>query len=509
MKEFNDMAYKERINPRTGKKEYKVRYYFVADGKKRDSETAWFTSLEKAEKEARKQKETKEKADRHKVTQRRDKKLVTAYEEFIDYLQGKADKEITNTDKKEVSVAKAILNNHMPMEIKEVRIKELSIYTWRSWLSYINNKEEIGGGYIRLCRLNMTKFNTWLSQNGYYLDEFQEETFDMGIRKTTIKNALVGNRERSGERNIVTILDMEDIAKYYINKKGGLGEFRNFLFYTLFYVLFYSGVRPEELVALQWKFIDMRDGYRTIKIKNAISNLERQEHALERTVNGQYRTKNPTSVRTIPIFDFYYDLLKDYKESYKYEYNISKEEMEECFVFPIKKDPHVYIRGDKILSELKKVIRELGMPNTDLQMFRHSCATFLILPPPNGLGYTEERVKDYFGHQDTDMLNKVYARLSEVQKAERMRTTFKDIYKPSDIEERTEEERMKEELLKRIYGDNEKEKMEARRCRIHAQIKKAVLRCKKEYYYLAKDKKIIDEYIRINGNNIEFIEVEE
>ena len=61
MKEFNDMAYKERINPRTGKKEYKVRYYFVADGKKRDSETAWFTSLEKAEKEARKQKETKEK----------------------------------------------------------------------------------------------------------------------------------------------------------------------------------------------------------------------------------------------------------------------------------------------------------------------------------------------------------------------------------------------------------------------------------------------------------------
>lgn len=503
------MAHKTRVNPRTGKTEYKVRYYFISEGKKRDSETAWFTSLEKAEKEARKLKEVKEKADRHNVANRRDKKFVTAYEEFRDYLKEKADKEITNTDKKEYQMANAILNNHMPMEIREVKIKDLSIYTWRSWLSHINSKEEIGGGYIRLCRLNLTKFNTWLSQNGYYLDEFQEETFDMGLRKTKIKNSLVGNKERSGKRNLLTILDVQEITRYYIDKEGGLGEFNNFKMYTLFYVLFYSGVRPEELVALQWKFIDMRDGYRTISIRNAISNLERQEHALERTVNGQYRTKNPTSVRTIPIFDFYYDLLKDYKESYMYEYNLSKEEMEECFVFPVQKNPHIYFRGNKILDELKKVIHELGLPGTDLQMFRHSCATFLIMPPPNGLGYTEERVKDYFGHQDTDMLNKVYARLTEVQKAERMRTTFKDIYKPSDIDEKTEEEKMKLELLNRIYGDNDRQKWYARKCRIHAQIKKSMGRGRKEYYYLAKDKKIIDAYVKEHGNKMKFIEVEE
>ena len=65
------MAHKERINPKTGKKEYKVRYYFMKEGKKRDSETAWFTSLEKAEKEAKKQKEEKEKADRDISLQRR------------------------------------------------------------------------------------------------------------------------------------------------------------------------------------------------------------------------------------------------------------------------------------------------------------------------------------------------------------------------------------------------------------------------------------------------------
>lgn len=505
------MAVKTRINPKTGKTEYKVRYYFMREGKKRDSETSWFTSLEKAEQEAKTQKERKEKEDRYNVTQRRDKKLVTAYEEFIAYLKGLSDKEITNTDKKEYDMAKAILNNHMPLDVKETKIKDLSIYTWRTWLSFINAKEEIGGGYIRLCRLNMTKFNTWLSQNGYYIDEFQEETFDMGIRKTKIKNSMVGNRERSGERNVLSILDIQEITRYYINKENGLGEFKNFYFYTLFFVLFYSGIRVEELTGLQWKFIDLREGYRTITIRNAISRMERQEHALERVRKGQYRTKNPTSVRTIPIFDFYYELLKDYKESFRYEYNVTKEEIEECFVFPNIRwgDPYRMLRTEKLLRELRKIGDELNLPKTDLQMFRHSCATFLILPPPNGLGYTEERVKDYFGHQDTDMLNRVYARLTVLQKADRMRQTFSEIYKPNELDERTEEEKMKEELLKRIGGDNEKQKQFARKSRIHSQIRQAMLKGKRKYYYFKKDKKIIEEYIKENGNAIEFIEVEE
>ena len=95
------MAYRERINPRTGKKEYKVRYYFMKQGKKRDSETAWFSSLDKAEKEAKKQKEQKEKEDRDIFLQRRDKKIVTAYEEFKKYLGVLAEREESNTDIKD------------------------------------------------------------------------------------------------------------------------------------------------------------------------------------------------------------------------------------------------------------------------------------------------------------------------------------------------------------------------------------------------------------------------
>ena len=68
---------------------------------------------------------------------------------------------------------------------------------------------------------------------------------------------------------------------------------------------------------------------------------------------------------------------------------------------------------------------------------------------------------------------------------------------------------MKEELLKRIGGDNKKQQWYARRCRIHSQIRNAMLQGKKSYYYLKKDKKIIDEYVKENGKVMEFIEVED
>lgn len=504
------MAHKERINPKTGKKEYKARYYFMREGKKRDSETAWFDTLEKAEREAKKQKELKEKEDRNNITQKRDKKLVTAYEEFIEHLKRLSEEETSNTNKKEYQTAKAIYNNHMPQTVKDTKIKDIEVITFRSWLSYINKKETLGGGYVRLCRMNLIRFNEWLSQNGYYIDESLEETLDIGIRKTKIKNSLVNNRERKGERNIITILDIEKITRYYINQKYGLGDFRNFYFYTLFYVLFFSGVRVEELTGLQWKFIDLREGVRTISIKNAISKMEKVESALERTMKGQYRTKNTVSIRTIPIFDFYYELLVDYKESFRYQYGLTKEEVEECFVFPNidQNNPMRFMRSNQTLRELKKVLDYCDMENTDLQMFRHSCATFLVLPPPDGLGYTEEKIKDYFGHQDTKMLNKIYARLNEIQKAERMRKTFSDIYKPDDTVERTKQEQMKQKLIDRINGDNEEIKQKARTYRIHDQIRKAMLEGKKQYYYRPKDKEIIELYIKKNGKTMEFIETD-
>ena len=139
-------------------------------------------------------------------------------------------------------------------------------------------------------------------------------------------------------------------------------------------------------------------------------------------------------------------------------------------------------------------------------MFRHSCAMFLILSPPEGLGFSEEKVIDYFGHQDTEMLRSVYARLSEKEKADRMRRTFADIYSPIETNDRTEEEKKKQELIDRFKGNNIEAQQKARKYRIHNQIRKAMLEGRSKYYYNKKDKIIIDEWIETNGKIMDFIE---
>ena len=505
------MAHKERINPRTGEKEYKVRYYFMKEGKKRDSETSWFNSLAKAEAEANRMKKDKERADRHRRLERRDKLLITVLEEYVDYLKDKAEKEETTSDAKVYNVAKSILNNHTPQNILNTKIKDLETLTFKAWHSHINSKDSIGGLYMRLCRDVLYKFNAWMADNNYYNDDYLEENINNAISKCKIKKKEYNNREENGERGLITVLDIERITDYYFN--NGIEIFSNFYYYTLFYVLFYSGIRVEELCGLQWKFINLKESVRTISILNVISDNESHKHALERTFKGLYKTKNKTSVRIIPIFDYYYSLLLDYKECYKYEFNLNDNEMDECFVFPQlterkHSNPKVCTRGRIIREELKNTLNVLGMKKTDLQMFRHSCATFLILPPPEGLGYTEEKVKDYFGHQDTSMLNRVYAKLTTIQKAERMRMTFSDIYKPKEVGEIEIQEQMKRKLLARICGDN-KEANIARKKRIYAQIEKAIDNNRYQYYYNSRDIEIVEEYIKENGNSdIEFVYVD-
>lgn len=499
------MAYRERINPKNGNKEYKVRYYFMADGKKRDSETAWFDSLEKAQKEAKKMKEDKERADRNKRLERRDKLLLTAFEEFTECLKEKSSKKELSTDVKNYKLANSIRRHHMPDVIQNTKIKDVDTITFKVWHSAINKKESIGGAYMRQCRHLLMKFNNWLSENNYYNDEYIEENIKNALSNSKLKSINYRNKEDNGERHILTTLDIEKLTNYYY--QNGIEEFSNFYYYTLFYTFFFSGVRVEELAALQWKFIDLRENQRIISIKNAIPEQEGRDHARERVKNENYKTKNAHSVRMIPIFDYYYGLLIDYKESYKYEYNLSNKELEECFVFPNLHNPHNYLSADIVRKELNSACKELGIKKTDLQMFRHSTATFLILPPPDGLGYTEEKVKDYFGHVDTSMLNRVYAKLSMLQKTERMRMTFSDIYKPKESAVDIEKE-MKMKLLARISGDNEEAK-KVRKDRVYRQINKAIDDNRNEYFYNTRDKEFIEDYIKEHGEDeINFIYME-
>ena len=191
------MALKERINPKTGKKEYKVRYYFIADGKKKDSETGWFTTQLQAEREAKRLKEIKEKEDRHKVSARRDKKVLSLYEEFLDNLEKEGIETQSNHLKGLLRSGKAILSKYIPKEIVDIKARDIDSYTFKKWIAYMDSTN-MSGGTIRNYRKVLIRFNHWLALNGNYIDYGLEEQIEYTLNKAKIKPLSVGNRETSG-----------------------------------------------------------------------------------------------------------------------------------------------------------------------------------------------------------------------------------------------------------------------------------------------------------------------
>lgn len=501
------MAYKTRVNKKTGKTEYKVRYYFYAKGIKRDSETGWFPSLEKAEKEAEELKKKKELEDELRIQSNINKKLDTVFYEYVQHLKEEKEKKGNTTSISYYKLARTVYNKHIPTEVRETKIKDIDNVVFRTWLTKIN-KESKSGSTIRNYKLTILRFNDYLNDFNYYSNDYIRDNIYMTISRVKLKASTENNRIDNGERHVITFEDLEKIENFFINK--GLGSFKNFYYYTLYYVLFFSGVRPEELTGLQWKHIRLDKTEKIMCIYNSISRIEDRKTALKRTREGVDKVKTRTSKREIPIFDIYYQLLLDYYESYQYNYDVTEEEAQEGFVFPCmgKKTIYECLRTDTALKELKRVIKACGIANTDLQMFRHSCATYMILPKPKGLGYSEEQVINYFGHSDTTMLRQIYAKINFTEKREQMQALFSGKeYNVEKTLEKSEKEKKLDIMQERMHGKNEEQQLEARKDRIFSQIKTVIKNGKTEYKYKSMDREIIEQYIQKYGKKIEFIEV--
>lgn len=491
-----EFSYKQRINPKTQLPEFKVRFYFYTNGgtKRHDSETAWLPSLEQAREVARITKEAKEKEDRKNMKARRDMFLETAFSKFCDVLEEKANEKKDTTSITWQTVATTIKNKYFPTEIKKTRVRDITSSTFRQWLTYINNQDKLGGKQVRQQKTVLNKFNIWLAENNYYLADSLDVEIELGLKRVKIKAVKEHNKEEAGKRSILTPADIWKLGEYYLN--ADVAIFKNLYWNTLFYVLFFSGLRVEELVALQWKSIDLNT--KLLTVNNAISDKEPVDAALDRINNGIYKTKNATSVRQIPILITYTKLLSTYRRYYLYHFAIDENVLDDCFVFPnlTTKDPHLYQRHKNILRELNKVCQAQGLPKTDSQMLRHSSAVLLIMPAPNGFGFNEEQIKYYFGHTDTTMLHNIYARLNSGQATARLMDTFKDM-----IGEKVETVKSADDLLKEkivnAFKSGDSETHEKRMLRI---MEKALNDGITDFYYYSDEQYIVEKFLAAHGS---------
>ena len=174
-------------------------------------------------------------------------------------------------------------------------------------------------------------------------------------------------------RNLDNILkvsfdDIKNILKNY--KVNGEKEYRNTL---ILHTLFYTGMRSQELLSLQFKHVLKRDGEYFVK--------------LEKTKSGREQYK-PLHNFLIKKFDVYRNYLTNV-------YGINEESLEEKFLFFSsfgKNKPLSYRALDKVIQDMGKVINKNISPHN----IRHAIATELSL---NGADLIE--IRDFLGHSDT------------------------------------------------------------------------------------------------------------
>ena len=449
--------------------------------------TPWFESKLEADKEAKRLSKLKgTPIGRARST----KKVSVVFSEFMSSI----DKEINNRELRNKSTEIAIrqransINNHyFPEELKIVMVKDVDSAFFRRWLEYMN-RQKISGHTLRSFKAVLQKFNKFMANTGYYSNYNMDIEIAIALGRVDIKARKIGERK---DRRLPTQNDIEEIRRYYENN---LGVFRNFYYYTFFYFEFYTGCRVSETIALQWKNVDLSPDNRVIHIRNGISEKEQRKTALKRTQIGNYSTKNDTSERGVVIFDMIYQLLIDYRNRYKQHYKLKEDEMGECFVFPALKDPRIFARHARLLDELNRACEGAGIEKLDNGMMRHGCATWLVAPPPDGLGYSPEQVYSQLGHCDSSMINAIYGKLQKNQMTQKNRVVFNDIYHPEENEEYIEENKEKTINLNRAKGGNKSAEIVSKLMRIMQELERVKRTKKKEYYYFEEDDDFLNQY---------------
>ncbi|MBC9118628.1 site-specific integrase [Fructobacillus fructosus] len=160
--------------------------------------------------------------------------------------------------------------------------------------------------------------------------------------------------------------------------------------YTLLRLVAVTGMRTEEVLALQWKHINFDGGYITI------------EQALGRGLHGGTyikATKSETSTRTIKVAS---DMIRKLAQWY----NLSKNKEPDSFVFNNNSKALQVLRPNKWLHEVSD---RYGVANgVSMHGLRHTWTTLALEQ-----GATVKQVQTYLGHADASITLNIYAEITK------------------------------------------------------------------------------------------------
>lgn len=193
------------------------------------------------------------------------------------------------------------------------------------------------------------------------------------LEKYNIQNPLKHIKLFKTGRNLDNILkvsyeDIKNILKNY--KVTGEKEYRNTVIIN---TLFYTGMRSQELLDLEYRNILKRDEDYFIKIEKSKSGKE------------LYKPIHPTLV----------EKLKEFKDYIMKMYGFSSEDMEERFVFSSHYEKNTKLSYKALYNIIQDMGKVVGL-DISPHNIRHAIATELS---SNGADLLE--IRDFLGHSDT------------------------------------------------------------------------------------------------------------
>ncbi|CAK1245039.1 Integrase/recombinase [Fructobacillus fructosus] len=222
-----------------------------------------------------------------------------------------------------------------------------------------------------------------------YLKRLLDLALRLGMIETNPFNQIDMPRQKKTVETGTKFLEVDEF-KRFINVLDHKYCHVNQQAYTLLRLVAFTGMRTEEVLALEWKHVDFDDNYINI------------EQALGRGLNGGTYIKAPkseTSRRTLKIDNDMMRVLARWHESSSFVKLTD-------FVFNNAGNPLQILRPNKWLHDVaKKYDVAIGL---SMHKLRHTWATLAL-----DRGATVKQVQTYLGHADASITLNIYSDITK------------------------------------------------------------------------------------------------
>lgn len=172
---------------------------------------------------------------------------------------------------------------------------------------------------------------------------------------------------------------------------------------AVYFGLFY-GLRRSEIVGLKWQNFDFDRN--TFTIAHTVTTYRKRGKGKIMSY-AKDKTKNKSSMRTLPLVPLFREKLLELKEKQKFERSLFKKSYNPDYIGYVYVDElGNLIRPNYISTEFPKFLKRNGLRQIRFHDTRHSCASLLLR---NGVSMKE--IQAWLGHSDYGTTANLYAHL--------------------------------------------------------------------------------------------------